>query len=669
MPCCTPLAAAGTRLRFLLATDGEASHPGSRVLTPGELATPPAWRSPRRRWLPWASGRWRPPGWACPTAGWRRRRRRAHRGRADRGRGGRRRAGALVRRRATPTTTRSAGPPRPPRPGPGCRCSPSRSGPGSGPPPATAAAAVGRGGRGGLGAVRRGPPSGAAVDCFATQVRPLGPGRRRTPWCCRRVPRALRPRRRAVLRATGSGEPVTLPGSYFDDLYAGADDPWSMRTRWYERRKYAADRRPCCPGSATATRWRSGARSASSPRPSPPRCDRLTGWDVSAAAVDRARQRTAGLPGVRVEQRAVPGRPAPAGRPAGALRGPRTTWATTTWPPSLAAPPRAVRPGARCSPSTGGTRWPTTRSPATPCTRRCGRRWTGRGSPSTRSRTSCSTAGWPRPRATPGRPRSPRPEQARGERRARRLLGVVVPARDEEELLPACLAALHAAVAHPGRRRRAGARRRRRRRVHRPHRRASRARGRRGGARSAAGRRQGQRRGGPRRRGPLGARRAAARGVPPERLWVATHRRRQHRAAPTGCWCTERRPPPAPTRSSAPSPWRTGSGTPPHVAEVWRRAYDAWRGTGPGAVHPHVHGANLGVRGSAYLRPAAVPGAAAGRGRRPGAGPRAGRRPGAAHAGRAPCAPPPGGSRGRAAGSATRGPAGRRTRPGRRLTG
>ena len=32
---------------------------------------------------------------------------------------------------------------------------------------------------------------------------------------------------------------MSRPGSYFDDLYAGAEDPWSPRTRWYEQRKYA----------------------------------------------------------------------------------------------------------------------------------------------------------------------------------------------------------------------------------------------------------------------------------------------------------------------------------------------------------------------------------------------------------------------------------------------
>lgn len=30
-----------------------------------------------------------------------------------------------------------------------------------------------------------------------------------------------------------------LPDSYFDQMYAGGEDPWHLSTRWYEQRKYA----------------------------------------------------------------------------------------------------------------------------------------------------------------------------------------------------------------------------------------------------------------------------------------------------------------------------------------------------------------------------------------------------------------------------------------------
>jgi len=104
---------------------------------------------------------------------------------------------------------------------------------------------------------------------------------------------------------------VSLPPSYFDAVYAAAEDPWSMRTRWYERRKYALT-------AAALPRERYGeglevgcsvgeltARLAA-------RCDRLTGWDASAAAVERATARVAEEAHVRVEQAVVPDRPLPA---------------------------------------------------------------------------------------------------------------------------------------------------------------------------------------------------------------------------------------------------------------------------------------------------------------------------------------------------------------------
>ena len=30
---------------------------------------------------------------------------------------------------------------------------------------------------------------------------------------------------------------MTLPPTYFADMYAGAEDPWGFRSRWYEQRK------------------------------------------------------------------------------------------------------------------------------------------------------------------------------------------------------------------------------------------------------------------------------------------------------------------------------------------------------------------------------------------------------------------------------------------------
>ena len=103
---------------------------------------------------------------------------------------------------------------------------------------------------------------------------------------------------------------MSLPGSYFDGLYAAADDPWSMRGRWYEQRKYALTT-AVLPRARYAEALEVGCSVGELTAALAARCDRLTAWDVSAAAVERARVRTAGLRGVRVEQRAIPGDPLP----------------------------------------------------------------------------------------------------------------------------------------------------------------------------------------------------------------------------------------------------------------------------------------------------------------------------------------------------------------------
>jgi SAM-dependent methyltransferase len=103
---------------------------------------------------------------------------------------------------------------------------------------------------------------------------------------------------------------MSLPGSYFDDLYAAAEDPWSLRTRWYEQRKYALTT-AVLPRRRYADAVEVGCSVGELTAALAQRCDRLTAWDVSAAAVEQTRQRTAGLPGVRVEQRGIPVDPLP----------------------------------------------------------------------------------------------------------------------------------------------------------------------------------------------------------------------------------------------------------------------------------------------------------------------------------------------------------------------
>ncbi|MCZ2837348.1 glycosyltransferase [Modestobacter sp. VKM Ac-2985] len=182
------------------------------------------------------------------------------------------------------------------------------------------------------------------------------------------------------------------------------------------------------------------------------------------------------------------------------------------------------------------------------------------------------------------------------------LLGVVVPARDEEELLPRCLAALAAAARAPelagtavqvvvvadgctdG----------------------TAAVARRAGVTVLVDGRGGNV-GAARRRGVLRVLADAGRtGTPADRVWVAATDADsrvpedwlvlQVTAAQSGA--------DALVGTVEVDDW---TGFPAEAVAAFTADYGAWRAGGPGAVHPHVHGANLGVRGSAYLQAGGFP--------------------------------------------------------------
>ena len=98
---------------------------------------------------------------------------------------------------------------------------------------------------------------------------------------------------------------VTLPTSYFDQMYATADDPWGFASRWYEQRKYALTL-----ASLPDQQYFSGFEPACSigvlTGLLAARCGRLLSCDASELAVAQARQRLADLPHVAVEQRELP---------------------------------------------------------------------------------------------------------------------------------------------------------------------------------------------------------------------------------------------------------------------------------------------------------------------------------------------------------------------------
>ncbi len=96
-----------------------------------------------------------------------------------------------------------------------------------------------------------------------------------------------------------------LEQAYFDDLYRRDPDPWDFATSDYERHKYAdtlaalGDRRfdralevGCSIGVFTEKLA--------------DRCDELVAVDVSPAAVESARARTAALPHVHVDRASLP---------------------------------------------------------------------------------------------------------------------------------------------------------------------------------------------------------------------------------------------------------------------------------------------------------------------------------------------------------------------------
>jgi SAM-dependent methyltransferase len=97
----------------------------------------------------------------------------------------------------------------------------------------------------------------------------------------------------------------SLPPGYFDEMYAGNEDPWDFTGRWYEERKRALTmaslprprfRRAFEPGCSIGRLSQELAR----------RCDELLSTDVSRVALEAARHRLRSHEGARVEQRQLP---------------------------------------------------------------------------------------------------------------------------------------------------------------------------------------------------------------------------------------------------------------------------------------------------------------------------------------------------------------------------
>lgn len=98
---------------------------------------------------------------------------------------------------------------------------------------------------------------------------------------------------------------MSLDAGFFDEMYAAAEDPWSMRTRWYERRKYDLTT-AVLPCERYGDGLEVGCSVGELTARLADRCDRLAAWDASAAAVERAARRLIGHPHVRVDRASVP---------------------------------------------------------------------------------------------------------------------------------------------------------------------------------------------------------------------------------------------------------------------------------------------------------------------------------------------------------------------------
>ena len=99
---------------------------------------------------------------------------------------------------------------------------------------------------------------------------------------------------------------MILEPAYFDQMYAESADPWGFTSRWYEKRKYALTL-AMLPRERYDDAFEPGCSIGVMTEQLARRCARLLSCDVAPAAVKAAEARTAGQPGVRVEQRILPG--------------------------------------------------------------------------------------------------------------------------------------------------------------------------------------------------------------------------------------------------------------------------------------------------------------------------------------------------------------------------
>lgn len=98
---------------------------------------------------------------------------------------------------------------------------------------------------------------------------------------------------------------MSVAEAYFEAMYAGSEDPWGFRTRWYERRKRSLTL-ACLPRERYARAFEPGCAIGVLTRGLADRCDELLAWEGAEEAVVRARADLADAHHVEVSRARVP---------------------------------------------------------------------------------------------------------------------------------------------------------------------------------------------------------------------------------------------------------------------------------------------------------------------------------------------------------------------------
>lgn len=99
---------------------------------------------------------------------------------------------------------------------------------------------------------------------------------------------------------------MSVEDHYFDGLFAGNDDPWAFRQRWYEQRKRAITL-AALPRPRYRAIFEPGCANGELSAELATRCDRLLCCDTAAAAVTLARTRLSLFDHTEVRQGRLPG--------------------------------------------------------------------------------------------------------------------------------------------------------------------------------------------------------------------------------------------------------------------------------------------------------------------------------------------------------------------------